>query len=961
MYDFRTIESKWLKRWEESGIFNADIDNSKPKLFITFPYPYMNGPLHLGHAYTAVRADIYARYKRMKGYNVLYPWAWHWTGEPIVGMAKRVREGDKLMINLIINIDKVPESELPKFTDPLYIAKYYTKRGREDLPLLGLSIDWRREFMTTDFNPGYSKFIEWQYRKLLKKGLVIKATHPVVWCPRDRSPTGDHDRLEGEGVRPERYYVIKFPSEKGLLAAATLRPETIFGVTNIWVNPEAIYVRARVNDEVWIISKETIEKLREQLYEVKVLEEFKGEKLIGLKVKDPMNFRELIILPAKLVAPDVGTGVVYSVPSHAPYDWLGLRDLIQSPDELAKYGLDPAVLNMIKPISIIKVEGFGEHPAIEVVDKLRVRNQLDPKAEEATKIVYREEYHKGIMKENCGRYSGMAVKDAKNAVAEELEKKRMLNYLYDLPEPVICRCGTRCIVKILENQWFLKYSDSKWKNITKEHVKRMNIYPEEARNWLIGTIDWLEDKACARKSGFGTKLPWDKEWIIEPLSDSTIYMAYYIISKYINDGRIKDPSKLNDEFFDYVLLGIGDPRDVSETTGIPVSTIISIREEFTYWYPVDLRVSGKDLLSNHLVFFLLHHVAIFPQDLWPRGISANGFVSINGKPLSKRKGNVVTIREAVERYGGDTTRLALISSADGLDDPDWRDKVVNSTLSFLKKMYSLFKQLLELLKMQPEPLDDIDKWLLSKLQKRIIEVSEAIENMKLRSGAISAFYELYNDVTWYLRRKEKPNAKVISELLETWIRLIAPYTPFIAEELWHLFGKEEFVSTIKWPEPQRELINEEYELQEELVIKYLADIRDIVSKDKRYKYINIYIPASWKYEVLMEVSKYIKRGANIKDVIRELMREERYRKLGKKAVELIQKYYKEYWSLTDIQKRNIEKLMQIEERAIKSMKWILKKEFGVELRIWKEGEGKIYDPLRKAERALPFKPGLYLE
>jgi leucyl-tRNA synthetase len=959
-YDFKVIEEKWLERWERDKIFEPEPDNRK-KFLITFPFPYMSGPLHTGHLYTSIRADTYARYKRMRGYNVLYPWAWHWTGEPITGMVKRIIAKDSAMLHVILNIDKVPPEEVQKFTDPVYVAQYYTQRGKHDLKRLGLSIDWRREFTTTSYNIGFNKFVEWQFRKLRSMNYITIASHPVVWCPRDQSPTGDHDRLAGEGVSPEKYYLMKFKMNDTYLVAATFRPETIFGVTNIWINPNATYAVCKVNNEQWIVSKETIQKLTEQNRSVVLIKEIKGEELIGKTVMEPINNRKIYILPASFVDPWIGTGVVYSVPAHAPYDWLALRDL-KNKKELLKNNLDPNIIDQITPISIIRIEGFGEYPAIEIVDKMNVSDQMDPKAEEATRIIYKEEFHKGMMKENCGKYANLLVKDAKERVVNDLYSQHIIDYLYDLTEPVICRCGTRCIVKILNDQWFLKYSDAGWKSKARECVMSMNVYPEDARNWLLNTIDWLEDKACARRSGLGTPLPWAKEWIIEPLSDSTIYMVFYMISKYINEG-VLDPNKLNDTFFDYVVLGKGNVKQVSKETGIDTNLIERIRKDILYWYPVDMRVSGKDLLSNHLAFFIFHHVALFEKNMWPRGIAANGFVTINGQKLSKSKGIIVTISDAVNKYGSDAVRLFMLSAAEDLDDPDWSDKGVNETLENIKKLYTMiFNIIEENKKIDNLEIRPIDKWLLSTLQKRIKQVTEYMENFKLRNATVTAVYEVWNDLKWYLRRTEIPNKSVLKEFIETWIKLITPFTPFIAEELWEHLGNKGYVSLAQWPEPNNKLIDETSELIEEQVKIIMQDINTILTQyTAKISKIYVYLPSEWKYQIASIIGKQLSTGSDPRSLIKDLMKEPTYKAMSKTLVSFINKFIETYWTLSELHKKMIDKSKVIDKEALESMKKLIKGEFNADLIIDSEDNPNIYDPTKKSARALPFKPAIYVE
>ena len=151
----------------------------------------------------------------------------------------------------------------------------------------------------------------------------------------------------------------------------------------------------------------------------------------------------------------------------------------------------------------------------------------------AAGVVYSAEFHNGVLTQASGPLAGLTVGEAKVKAVELLTKTERLSRMFELPEKVVCRCGTRCYVKILENQWFLDYSDPAWKAKARLVLERAAVYPEDARQWFYSTIEWLNDWPCARRSGMGTKLPWDKDWIVETLSDSTIYMAYYSISKFV--------------------------------------------------------------------------------------------------------------------------------------------------------------------------------------------------------------------------------------------------------------------------------------------------------------------------------------------------------------------------------------------------------------------------------------------
>jgi len=960
-FDWREIEEKWRKEWEKAKIFEADPDPKREKCFVTFPYPYMNGPLHLGHGFTATRVDVYARYKRMRGFNTLFPWAWHWTGEPILGAALRVKSGDPEMIRALKEIDGVPEEELKKFVDPIYMARYYTSEGREAVRKIGFSVDWRREFHTTSLEPTYSRFIEWQYETLRRKGYVVRGTHPVVWCPNCRSPTGDHDRLEGEGVSAEEYVLLKFQFNDAYLPAATFRPETIYGVTNMFLNPDADYVEAVVDGEKWIISREAASKLSEQLKSVKVLREFKGAELIGEYFVDPISKRRLPILPGWFVDPESATGVVYSVPAHAPADWIALKDLINKPDVLRKFGIDPEVVRGIKPISLIEVEGYGDYPAVEIIEKMGIKDQFDPRVDEATSTIYRKEFHTGVLKPITGKYAGKRVQDVKSELIEDFKQVGIADIMYDLPEKVVCRCTTRCIVKVLSDQWFLKYSDPEWKEMAHEAVDEARIYPEEARAYFHDKIDWLHDWACARRTGLGTPLPWSPGWIVETLSDSTIYMAFYTIIKLIRQHNIK-AEQLTNEVFDYIFLGMGNPEDLAEESGIAAGLLKEMRREFTYWYPVDLRVSAKELVPNHLSFFIFQHTALFPREFWPRAIGVNGMLSIEGKKMSKSKGNFLTLSNVVDNFGADVTRLTLMLGAEGMDDPDWRVENAKSIDSRLRALYRLIGEIVSL--QGDSEMQNIDRWLISVIQGRIKSVTEAIETLRTRTAAEVALFEVWNDIRWYLRRAKKRNPNTLREVAEMWIRLLAPFTPHLCEELWHLMGNEGFVSTAEWPKYDEGKVDVKAEESESLIRNLMADTASIIGVTKMTpKKICYYVASGWKWRSYLEmIRESLETKIEMRTIMRELMKDPELRREAKKISVFVSKALQEINAMpTDQKKRRLKAGELDEEALLKEAKRFLEKEFKAEILVYKEEDPLRYDPKNRANLAKPYRPAIYIE
>jgi leucyl-tRNA synthetase len=360
---------------------------------------------------------------------------------------------------------------------------------------MGYTIDWRREFKT--FDPHYQKFIEWQFRKLKEKGLVRIGEHPVKYCPECENPVGDHDLLEGEGVGINELTLVKFELEGEYLVAATYRPETLFGVTNLWLNPDSEYVKVKINNEVWIIAKNAYGNIFNQKKDISIVSDIDAKNLIGKHVENPLTSLEHIILPAPFVDPEYGTGVVYSVPGHAPADLIALLDLKKDKIELEKYGINDEVQS-IKAMGMIKLEGYSEIPAEDMIKKFDVKNQNDSNLKEATNELYKLEHSKGVMDKNTGDYQGLRVNDARDEIIKLLNDIKKGDILFEFAErPVICRCGTKCVVKILDDQWFLKYSDEGWKELTYHCLDGMKIIPEEVRANFEYYIGWLQDWACS--------------------------------------------------------------------------------------------------------------------------------------------------------------------------------------------------------------------------------------------------------------------------------------------------------------------------------------------------------------------------------------------------------------------------------------------------------------------------------
>ncbi|MDP3026511.1 MAG: leucine--tRNA ligase [Nanoarchaeota archaeon] len=846
--DFAKIEKKWQERWEKAKCFEANPDKRK-KFFVNFPYPYINSYLHLGHGFSSVRVDILARFKRMQGFNVLFPQGWHCTGMPVWAASQRIKEGEPKQIQ-IMKSQGFSEKEIKKFQDPKHWVDVFVPAAQEDFTRIGNSVDWRRSFITTELNQRYDNFIRWQFRKLKEKGLVVKGKHPVVWCPKDNMPVGDHDRVEGEGETPQEFYLLKFKFNDSYLVAATLRPETVFGETNFWVNPDVNYIKAEVNDEKWIVSEECIEKLKNQDRKINILGKINGKELIGKYCRAPLINKEIIILPAEFSNPKIGTGLVTSVPSDAPYDYIALRDLQGNEAEMKKYKLNLEEIRKIKPIPIIESKEWGDLPAVKIVEKMQIKNQKDPKLEEATKIIYKAGFYSGKMNKNCGKYFGMNVVDAKVKMKEEMKSKGLLEEFYELSGKVICRCLTPSIIKIVSDQWFLKYSDKEWKKKVHEEIKTMKFYPELVRPQFDYVIDWLNDWACTHHKGMGTKLPWDEKWVIESLSDSTIYMAYYTIAHLIKNYP---ENKINDEFFDFIFLGKGKGDKKMQ----------EMRKEFEYWYPFDIRSSGKDLVQNHLSFCLFNHAAIFPEKYWPKGFSVNGWLLVNGEKMSKSKGNFFTTREILEKYPADVTRATLVLGGEGLDDPNFDFTNAENIKQKLNNWYDFainnFK------KTKEKELNRSDKIFLSYINRLLKEGTMAMEEMLFRSAFDKLFYQTQRALKSYIN-KGRINQSILNEFIEMQTKAISPFTPFIAEEIWCNLSKKGFISIEDWSKFDEKLIDIELENQERQVEQTIEDIKNVTKmikekQNKETKKVFVYtIPK--EFELYNDSKEFISSSIN---------------------------------------------------------------------------------------------------
>ncbi|KAI5302366.1 hypothetical protein KEM56_000752 [Ascosphaera pollenicola] len=454
----------------------------------------------------------------------------------------------------------IPLEEVHKFADPAYWLNFFPPLCVSDLNSLGARIDWRRQFVTTDANPYYDAFVRWQMNRLHDLGKIMYGSRYTVYSPKDGQPCMDHDRTEGEGIGPTEYTAVKLqvkewseaasellkgklgPEAEVFFVPATLRPETMYGQTCCFVGPKISYGVFKVNDKQYYICTKRaawnmafqgtffdVDHLPKSQDELPIVAEAPGSTFVGTLVNAPLSQHTegIRILPMDTVSASKGTGVVTSVPSDSPDDYATVMDLMKKPDF---YGIKKEWVD-VEIIPVIETPTYGKLTAPELVKKMKINSPKDAdQLAKAKEIAYKEGFYEGTM--IVGDFAGEKVQAVKNKVRNLLIKTNQAFPFADPSGKVVSRSGDDCVVAFL-GQWFINYgeNDAEWQKATLDYVKNgLNTYTPETQNGFEKNLDWLNRWACARTYGLGSKLPWDPQFLVESLSDSTVYMAYYTVS-----------------------------------------------------------------------------------------------------------------------------------------------------------------------------------------------------------------------------------------------------------------------------------------------------------------------------------------------------------------------------------------------------------------------------------------------
>ena len=739
--DILQIEEKWQKLWEEMGIYRFKWkDTESPAYSIDTPPPYPSGDFHMGNVLNWTYFDIVARYKRMRGYNVLFPQGWDCHGLPT-----EVETEEEYGINKT----EMPPAEFIKLCKQ-FVSKYIDIM-KKAIIRLGCSIDWTTEYKTMD--PDYWRRTQLSFILLYKKGFMYRGTHAINWCPRCETAIADAE-VEHETKDGTLYYIQFKLADKKSLTIATTRPELL---------PACVTVAVHPNDE------------RYQQY-------------IGKEITVPLTQRRVKIIPEDIVDPAFGTGVVM----------------------ICTYG-DKADVKCVAKHHL---------PVIMCITET------------------------GKMNENAGKYAGLTVKEAKKAVAKDLEKEDLLEKTESIQQEVgVCwRCKTP--VEILElKQWFMK--NRALTNEVEKNALEITWYPDYMKTRLIDwakSLDW--DWVISRQRVFATPIP---IWYCTKCEETILAEPNWVpIDPRTEKPKIKKCPKCSSTSFT-------PEKDVMDTW-FDSSITCAVhagwpdRKDWHRFFPASVHPSGADIIRTWAYYLMVRHLALFNEKPY-KSCLINGMVlGSDGRKMSKSLGNYVATPTVFNKYGADATRQwAASGGATGSDIP-FRKPDVEYGWRFLIKLWNVARfasqHLQDYVPQEKVQLELLDKWLLSKLERAAKTATEALENCQFniateetRNFTWHTFCDHYIEAIKHrLYRPDKygEGKKVAAQYtlytaIYRILQLLAPVSPHITEEIYQVMyatdKKHKSIHISNWPTVEEEKIDDEVEKQGDMIMAVISAVR----------------------------------------------------------------------------------------------------------------------------------------
>ena len=771
-YDFSTIEKKWQQKWQEKQIYQLE-DSNRPKYYALEMFPYPSGKIHMGHVRNYCIGDVVARFKTMKGFDVLHPMGWDAFGLPAENAA----------IQHQIHPDTWTTSNI--------------KEMKEQLNTLGLSYDWNREVATCD--PNYYKWTQWLFLQFFHKGLAYKKESRVNWCPScdtvlaneqvvnghcercdsvvnkkllnqwyfkitdyaDRLLddlsllTGWPDKVKtmqanwiGKSTGADIYFPINDSDKQ--LQVFTTRPDTVFGATYMVLAPEHPYVAHLVEgSEMEAAVKEFVHR-QQHISDVErtSADTEKQGMYIGRTCLNPFTGKDIPIYIANYVLADYGTGAIMAVPAHDQRD------------------LDFALKYQIPVIPVIYPEN---------------KDQQDISDETA--------YTGSGVMINSGTYNGLKSDDAFKAICQSMEKE-------GIGKPT---------VSYRLRDWLLSRQRYWGAPIPVVYCNHCGIVPIPEKDL---PVQLPLDVAFSGKGK-------------SPLTSSHSFMNTPCPT--CGNEAVRETDTM-DTFVDssWYFLRFTDPKNDL----MPFTKTIADQ-----WMPVDQYIGGVEHAILHLLysrFFVkfLKDINLVSFDEPFNNLLTQGMVLKDGAKMSKSKGNVVSPAEIINRYGADTARLFVLFAAPPERDLEWSDQGVEGCYRFLNRVWRLVMDALEtkMLNLQKDQETEVDKALRYKINYTIGKVTDDIELRFNFNTAISAVMELVNELYKYKAQdKTQIKGSLIREGIESVILLMAPFAPHMMEDLWHQLNHNESVHLAAWPTVDENALEKD---EVEIVIQINGKLKD---------------------------------------------------------------------------------------------------------------------------------------